>query len=76
VRYTSGERELYDVSGGPCSSWSVGDPGDPCMIHNLTRLRPKIRKALAKELTLDWGLSPISMGHHPGSGRVDPAGEQ
>ena len=76
VRYTGGERELYNVSGGSCSSWSVGDPGDPCMLHNLTRLRPNVRKALAKELALDWGPSPISMAHHPTPGLVDPAGEQ
>jgi len=76
VRYATGEKELYNVSGGPCASWAAGDPGDPCMLHNLTRLRRHIRKALAAELTLDWGPSPISMGHHPTAGRVDPAGEQ
>jgi len=76
VHYATGEKELYDVSGGPCASWSVGDPGDPCMLHNLTRLRPHLRKTLALELTVDWGASPISMTNHPGAGQVDPAGDQ
>ena len=31
----TGERELYDVSHGPCWGWSVGRPGDPCELQNL-----------------------------------------
>jgi arylsulfatase A-like enzyme len=31
----TGERELYDVSHGPCWTWSVGRPGDPCELQNL-----------------------------------------
>jgi arylsulfatase A-like enzyme len=34
VEYGTGERELYDVSNGPCWEWSVGDPGDPCELEN------------------------------------------
>jgi arylsulfatase A-like enzyme len=30
----TGERELYDVSNGPCWLWKVGDPGDPCELQN------------------------------------------
>jgi arylsulfatase A-like enzyme len=35
VEYDSGERELYDVSNGPCWAWRRGDPGDPCELRNL-----------------------------------------
>jgi N-acetylglucosamine-6-sulfatase len=31
----TGEKELYDVSHGPCWAWSVGRPGDPCELQNL-----------------------------------------
>lgn len=31
---TTGEKELYDVSHGPCWTWSVGSPGDPCELEN------------------------------------------
>jgi N-acetylglucosamine-6-sulfatase len=34
VRYATGEHELYDDSGGPCWTWSVGQPGDPCELAN------------------------------------------
>lgn len=34
VRYDTGERELYDLSGGPCWKWRMGDRGDPCMLEN------------------------------------------
>ncbi len=35
VEYLDGEKELYDVSGGPCFSWHVGSPGDPCELNNV-----------------------------------------
>jgi hypothetical protein len=35
VEYDSGERELYDTSGGQCRDWSPGQPGDPCELTNL-----------------------------------------
>ncbi len=34
VEYGTGERELYDVSNGPCWEWSEGQPGDPCELEN------------------------------------------
>jgi arylsulfatase A-like enzyme len=34
VEYGTGERELYDVSGGPCWAWQIGSPGDPCELDN------------------------------------------
>jgi uncharacterized repeat protein (TIGR01451 family) len=30
------EDELYDLSNGPCWTWSVGQPGDPCELQNVT----------------------------------------
>lgn len=34
VEYGTGERELYDVSNGPCWEWRRGQPGDPCELEN------------------------------------------
>jgi N-acetylglucosamine-6-sulfatase len=34
VVYETGERELYDVSNGPCWTWVRGQPGDPCRLDN------------------------------------------
>jgi arylsulfatase A-like enzyme len=34
TEYASGERELYDVSNGPCHAWRRGMAGDPCMLRN------------------------------------------
>ncbi len=31
---TTGERELYDLSGGACWQWRAGRPGDPCELEN------------------------------------------
>jgi hypothetical protein len=33
--YVTGEKELYDVSNGPCWEWQAGEPGDPCQLVNL-----------------------------------------
>jgi N-acetylglucosamine-6-sulfatase len=30
----TGERELYDLSNGPCWLWTVGSAGDPCELQN------------------------------------------
>jgi hypothetical protein len=35
VEYATGERELYDISGGPCWRWSSHERGDPCELTNL-----------------------------------------
>jgi hypothetical protein len=35
TEYASGEKELYDLSGGPCWTWQEGEPGDPCQLTNL-----------------------------------------
>lgn len=34
VEYDNGERELYDLSGGPCWAWSPRMAGDPCRLEN------------------------------------------
>jgi hypothetical protein len=36
----SGEVELYDVSGGPCWTWVLGQAGDPCEMSNLLVPKP------------------------------------
>jgi arylsulfatase A-like enzyme len=47
-------KELYDMSGGQCADWHPGDPGDPCMLVNVSASRKAIRKALLSELTAEW----------------------
>jgi arylsulfatase A-like enzyme len=32
--YETGERELYDISNGPCHTWKRSKKGDPCMLRN------------------------------------------
>ena len=32
--YRTGERELYDASGGPCYAWDDSQDGDPCQLQN------------------------------------------
>jgi len=55
IRYVaSGYKELYDMSGGPCASWQAGDPGDPCMLTNVARKQPGVRKSLVQELASEW----------------------
>ena len=39
VRYETGERELYDLSNGPCWTWQPGSTGDPCRLENLAGKR-------------------------------------
>jgi arylsulfatase A-like enzyme len=34
IEYETGERELYDLSNGPCWEWSPGRNGDPCRMTN------------------------------------------
>ena len=34
TEYETGERELYDISNGPCWSWKRSQRGDPCMLNN------------------------------------------
>ncbi len=34
TEYATSEKELYDVSHGPCWRWSIGQPGDPCELVN------------------------------------------
>jgi arylsulfatase A-like enzyme len=36
IRYNTGATELYDISSGPCWQWTVGSPGDPCELQNLS----------------------------------------
>lgn len=35
IEHSSGEKELYDLSGGPCYSWIPSMGGDPCELKNL-----------------------------------------
>ncbi len=52
VEYATGERELYDVSNGPCWRWHEHRSGDPCELVNLAGnpTYALIQKALARRL--------------------------
>ena len=34
TEYETGERELYDISNGPCYAWTRRMSGDPCLLRN------------------------------------------
>jgi hypothetical protein len=40
VEYATGEKELYDVSNGPCHDWKPALGGDPCELRNVASGRP------------------------------------
>jgi arylsulfatase A-like enzyme len=52
VEHENGERELYDVSNGPCWNWKPGRAGDPCELRNVAgRMKfAGVQAALAKRL--------------------------
>jgi arylsulfatase A-like enzyme len=52
----TGERELYDVSNGPCWAWSPGLPGDPCELRNLAG-NPAYRGELDQLLTAESAMA-------------------
>jgi arylsulfatase A-like enzyme len=54
IWYATGEKELYDLSGGPCYAWTPGMTADPCMLHNAASQNRRIRKMLAAELDQLW----------------------
>lgn len=57
VEYSrSGEKELYDVSGGPCYFWRSGMRGDPCRLKNLAGKTAfaDIQRQLAEQLREMW----------------------
>ena len=37
VQHATGEKELYDITNGPCYAWKRKMGGDPCMLRNLAR---------------------------------------
>lgn len=59
VRYADGEKELYDISGGPCILWRVGMSGDPCELTNLARKAKysSLVNKLNSQMDSMWGLN-------------------
>lgn len=53
IEYKTGEKELYDISNGPCWLWERGRAGDPCRLTNRAGdpSYAAVRAALAKRLT-------------------------
>lgn len=52
TEYATGERELYDLSSGPCHAWRRRDKGDPCMLQNRAGAKrlAGIERTLRREL--------------------------
>lgn len=67
----TGETTLHDVSGGPCSAWAPGDPGDPCMLAN--RAGDPALAALQADLAALLARARASGGADPAiRGRIEP----
>ena len=60
TEYETGERELYDISNGPCHAWKRSRPGDPCMLRNKAGIRrlADVERAMRQELAR---LAPVSL---------------
>ncbi len=59
TEYETGEKELYDLSNGPCYAWKRSKKGDPCMLKNKAG-KPKyaeVERTLRKQLRR---ISPLS----------------
>jgi arylsulfatase A-like enzyme len=54
IRYVTGEMELYDITGGPCHAWVAGMSADPCMLTNLAKAKPNLRRKLNVLLKALW----------------------
>ena len=52
----TGEKELYDVSNGPCWAWRPGVAGDPCELQNLAG-NPSYRGELDQLLTAEASMA-------------------
>ena len=50
--YETGEKELYDISNGPCHSWKRKESGDPCMLENRAGKKKYagVQRAMARQL--------------------------
>lgn len=50
--YATGERELYDISNGPCHEWRRSKKGDPCMLKNKAGKKrlASVQRSLSREL--------------------------
>ncbi len=68
IEWDTGEKELYDLSGGPCYNWTPGKSGDPCELDSMlsTKVTPsqatldlvsKLKARLA-QLKVEKGFTP------------------
>ena len=57
---TTGERELYDLSNGPCWTWTLGSLGDPCELDN--RVNDPAYAGIVDALSTELGELKVSAG--------------
>jgi arylsulfatase A-like enzyme len=69
IEYNTGEKELYDMSNGPCYKWNNTMPGDPCELRNMLYHSPNDTRTIAmkeylsvrlNQLKNERGFTPIS----------------
>jgi N-acetylglucosamine-6-sulfatase len=66
VENLDGFRELYDVSGGPCTEWQPGDAGDPCLLQNRLAGEPDTDTlALADRLSKELAALKVEVAPKP-----------
>lgn len=59
IEYDSGEKELYDLSNGPCYKWNQTMTGDPCELRNLLFHSPTDPNVIAKQTQFSTRLSQL-----------------
>jgi N-acetylglucosamine-6-sulfatase len=60
TEYENGDKELYDMTNGPCYKWSPEKGGDPCELNNLLRSdRTPTPEAIAVSQALSQRLAQL-----------------
>lgn len=86
IEYATGEKELYDLSNGPCYNWNTSKSGDPCELNNILSstvttkpagylaIKTKLATRLA-QLKVEKGVTPIIVTPTPTASEPTPTTE-
>jgi N-acetylglucosamine-6-sulfatase len=74
IEYNTGEKELYDMSGGLCYKWNSTKPGDPCELRNLLYHSPNDPTVIAMKNLLATRLHELKneKGYTPPTPTLTP----